>query len=85
MATLIYLLCAITSALCAFLLWRSYCRVRYALLFWSGLCFVGLTVNNLLVVLDRIIFPDADLMTWRLSTSLVSLTLMLIGLIWQGE
>lgn len=83
MATIIYVLCTLTSALCAILLCKSYLKTRYVLLFWSGLCFIGLTINNLLVVLDRIVFPNADLLTFRLSSTLIALSLMLVGLIWQ--
>lgn len=85
MATIIYFLCALTSLLCAILLCRGYLKTRYFLLFWSSLCFIGLTLNNLLVVLDRIVFPEIDLLTWRLASTLISLTLMLVGLIWQGD
>lgn len=83
MVIVIYFLCASTSLLCATLLCRGYLRTKYPLLFWSGLCFIGLTVNNLLVVLDRIILPDVDLLSWRLGATLISLLLMLVGLIWQ--
>jgi hypothetical protein len=85
MPTIIYILCALTSFSCAWLLWNSYRRTRAGLLFWSALCFVGLTTNNLLVVLDRVIFPEVDLLVWRLSSSLVALSLLLFGLIWQEE
>jgi hypothetical protein len=85
MATIIYFLCALTSSVCAFLLCKSYLKTRYFLLFWSSLCFIGLTINNLLVVLDRIVFPEVDLLSWRLTSTLISLMLMLVGLIWQGD
>jgi hypothetical protein len=85
MATLIYILCTLTPLTCAWLLIKSYWRTRHRLLFWSGLCFVGLTTNNLLVVMDRVIFPDTDLLEWRLGSTLVALLLLLFGLIWQEE
>ena len=46
---IVYGLCVITSAMCAWLLLRGYARSRVPLLMWSGLCFVGLTLNNLLL------------------------------------
>jgi hypothetical protein len=83
---LIYGLCTLTSALCAVLLLRSYFQSRYRLLFWSGLCFVGLAANNVLVLLDRTIFlTSADLSTLRLATSLVAMLLLLYGLIWEEQ
>jgi hypothetical protein len=86
MAQAIYLLCALTAALCAFLLLRAYFTSRYRLLFWGGLCFVGLTANNLLLVLDRVVFPDSiSLQTWRLAAALVALLPLLYGLIWEEK
>lgn len=85
MAEVVYALCALTSFLCAWMLLRSYRRTQHRLLFWSGLCFVGLTVNNVLLFLDRIVFPSVDLMTWRLLTALLSLLILLYGLIMENE
>jgi hypothetical protein len=85
MARLIYALCMLTSLTCAWLLLRGFLRTRYRLLLWSGLCFVGLSVNNLLVVLDKMLLPSVDLLVWRLTAGLVSVLLLLFGLIWEGE
>jgi hypothetical protein len=81
----IYTLCAVTSFACAFLLLRSYFRSRVRLLLWSGLCFVGMAVNNIILILDRIIFPATDFSTLRLATSLLALVPLLYGLIWEDE
>ena len=85
MAALIYSLCALTSITCAVLLLRSYAQTRMALLLWSGLCFVGLTVSNVFLVVDRLVLPEVDLSTLRLGAALVGLLLMLGGLIWENE
>jgi hypothetical protein len=85
MANIIYLLCFLTSVLCAGLLLRSYSRNRSRLLFWSGLCFVVLSINNLFVILDRVAFPETDLGMWRLVTGLIAPCLLLFGLIWEHE
>lgn len=84
MSAVIYSLCALTAALCSALLLRGYSRTHTRLLFWSGLCFAGLTVSNTLLVLDRIIFPMADLSAWRLAAGLVALLLLIYGLV-MGE
>jgi hypothetical protein len=86
LAATIYLLCALTSALCAFLLLRAYTGSRLRLLFWGGLCFGGLTLNNLLLVLDRVVFSEGvDLRTWRLAAAFVALLPLLYGLIWEEK
>jgi hypothetical protein len=86
MAQVIYALCAVTSLMCAWMLLSSYRKKRHRLLFWSGLCFAGLSVNNLLLILDRIVFPTSvDFYTWRLLAALIALLPLLYGLIWDDE
>ena len=85
MAVAIYLLCAVTASCCAFLLLRGYASSRSRLLLWSGLCFVGLTLNNVLLVLDKIVFPLVDLSMWRRGIALCALLVLLYGLIYEDE
>jgi hypothetical protein len=84
-AAIIYLLCAFTAGLCAWLLLQAYSRGRYRLLLWSGLCFVGLTINNAFLVLDKIAFPAVDLSMLRTSIALLSMMILLYGLISETE
>ncbi|WP_456640333.1 DUF5985 family protein [Bradyrhizobium sp. USDA 10063] len=81
----VFSLCALTCAVCAAMLLDGYRRQKYRLLLWSGLCFAGLTLNNSLLVIDKVIFPDVDLSPWRLSVALVAMTILLYGLIWDVE
>ena len=83
MEKLIYGLCALTSLMCAWLLLRSYLRSRFRLLLWSGLCFVGLTAHNVLLVLDKTVFEQIDLSVWRLATAFASLLLLVGGLVME--
>jgi hypothetical protein len=85
MAAIIYTLCALSALLCTVLLLMAFRRSGYRLLLWSGLCFAGLTLNNLLVVLDRLVLPDLDLAVWRTSVALVAMAILLYGLIWDAE
>jgi len=84
-AAFFYALCALAAAFCSTLLLRGYFRTRYRLLFWGGLCFLGLTANNTLLMLDKLVFPDVDLSTWRLVVALFGLLVMLYGVIWDAE
>jgi hypothetical protein len=84
-AAIIYSLCALTAAVCAYLLLRAYRRGGYRLLLWSGLCFAGLTINNLLLVCDKVVFPDIDFSFWRNATMLLAMAVLLYGLIWDTE
>lgn len=83
MSAALYVLTIVTTLVCAVLLLRAYFRVRNRLLLWSGLCFVGLTIENLLVLADLILFPAVDLYTYRLASAAISITLLLFGLVWE--
>ena len=82
---IVYVLCFVTSTACAWLLGRSYARTRARLLLWSSASFVFLAGNNLLLVLDVMVFPDADLRTGRLLFSLTAVAVLIFGFIWDLE
>jgi hypothetical protein len=83
MAEAVYLLCALTSLVCAVLLLRGYARSRTPLLLWVSLCFVALALNNLLVVVDYLVLPARDLRIWRHGTALAGFAVLLHGFIWE--
>ena len=85
MAQAVYLLCALTSIVCAVLLVRGYRRSRSRLLLWSSLCFVGLAANNSILVVDRLVVPDIDLSAWRLVPAVIGVGVLVYGLIAEGE
>lgn len=85
MAGLIYGLCAATALGCAWLLLRGYAQGKSRLLLWSGLCFVGLGLNNLLLIMDQLIFTATNLSTVRLVPALAGMALLLYGLVWETE
>ena len=80
---MVYLLCVFTSILCAYLLSRAYRRGRTRLLVWSALCFALLALNNLVLAVDVLLLPDIDLTVFRLSTSLLAISVLLYGFIWE--
>ncbi len=84
--SIIYLLCVVTSLICLVLLARGYVRTGVKLLLWSALCFVGLAINNLLLFVDLVVLPpEVSLTTWRQVTTLVSLSVLLYGFIWETD
>jgi hypothetical protein len=86
MAGILYSLCTFTALLCSGLLLRAYRRSRYKLLLWGGLCFAGLTVNNALLVIDKVILgSDITLFTPRLFVALFAILILLYGIIWDAE
>ena len=86
MGPVVYIVGALTALLCAVLLLRGYVRSRVRLLLWSGLCFSGLTLSNLLLFMDLVLWPaSVDLHLLRLTTAAISMLLLLYGLIWESE
>lgn len=83
MALALYIITILVTLVCAVLLLRAYVRVRRGLLLWSGLCFVGLTIDSVLVLADMMLFPSLDLFTWRLASVAVSISLLVFGMIWE--
>jgi hypothetical protein len=83
LGNIVYILCAATSVLCAILLFRGYLRSRAALLLWSAVCFCGLALNNLMLVIDIHMLPGFDLSFWRMIPSILGAGALLIALIWE--
>jgi hypothetical protein len=86
MAATVYVLGALTTLLCAVLLLRAYGKVRQRLLLWSGLCFAGLTISNVLLFVDLVILPThVNLYVARLATAAIAMCALLYGLIREGD
>jgi hypothetical protein len=85
MAHVIYVLCALTASLCAFLLLRGYAASRARLLLWGGLCFIGLALNNIVLIVDRMVLPGVDLTLVRMIPAIAGVSALLYGLIWEAE
>jgi hypothetical protein len=85
MTGLVYVLCAATCLLCAVLLLRAYAQTKVPLLFWSGLCFLGLMLDNAMLYVDIVVVPDVDLVVWRKLPGLIATVLLVFGLIWESK
>ena len=79
-----------------FACWRAFCarrcscadmsRLKVRLLLWSAACFVMLAINNLLVVIDLLVFPTGiDLIEERVLASIAGLLMLIYGFIWEAE
>jgi hypothetical protein len=85
MGALIYFLCALTALTCFALLWRAWRANRATLLFWSALCFAGLTISNVLLIIDKLALPETDLTPIRAGLTLAALLLLIFGLVWGDD
>lgn len=82
-AEIVYVLCGVTSIVCALLLLRQYRATRIGLLLWSTICFALLAVSNVLLFFDMVMLPHTDLGPLRHSITLAALLILLCGLIRQ--
>ena len=80
-----YGLCLVTALACAVLLTRAYRSSRFRLLFWSAVCFWGLTATNALTVADLFFVLDRDLYGFRLGAGLLSILVLLYGMVWEAD
>lgn len=88
MATVNFILASLavlTSLACTILLLRGYAASGTRLLLWSGWCFVFLTLNNVLLFADLVVFPDIDFRPYRLLTALAGILFLLYSFIWEAE
>lgn len=82
---MVYILCGLTALACVVLLLRSYARTGVRLLLWAGVCFVGLTIENIILFLDMEVVQHTDLSFWRNGAALIGLSFLLYGLIWEAR
>jgi hypothetical protein len=81
MSHIVYLLCATTSLGCTVLLFRSVRKGGADLVMWSALCFLALTIANVLLFIDLVFIPNIDLSLWRTGITFLGGSLLLFGLI----
>lgn len=80
-AQIVYMLCAVTSVVCAFLLLNSYRANRSRLLMWSGLFFGLLAVSNVLLFVDLVLVQEMDLSVLRASITAGAHLMLVIGMV----
>lgn len=83
LGTIVYGLCALTSLGAAVLLLRGYRRSRVPLLLWTSICFVFLSLNNILLFIDLRLLTETDLSVVRTIPALIGVGILLYGLIWE--
>lgn len=79
----IYVLCALTALACCLLLLRGYRRSGVRLLLWCGLCFLALTLENVILFIDLVMVPERDLSPYHFVTAGLGAAVLLYGLIWE--
>ena len=81
----VYGLCMVTALACAWMLMQAYQKTHYRLLFWCSLFFSIAALNNVFLVVDKLVVPEADLTAYRYGVALLGLLVLLPGLILERE
>lgn len=84
MAEIVYGLCVALSLLCAVLLVRAHRERGGALLAWSAVCFVGLAMGSVALLVDFELGDSADLSVLRAGITAASMLALVIGLVWSS-
>ena len=82
---LVYGLCMLTALMCAWLLLQAYHKTHYRLLFWCSLFFSISALNNVFLVVDKVLYADIDLTVYRYVVALAGLFVLWPGLILERE
>jgi hypothetical protein len=85
MPAVAYVICAVTSAVSAFLLARSAKGPGSRLRFWSAVFFAGQTLNNILAFVDVWLGPEINLGLAPNLVALASSLALLYALIWESN
>ena len=80
MAGLVSVLCAVAALACAVLLFRGWRATRVRLLLWGTVCFTGLMLQNVLLIVD-VRTNAMDLAVLRLVPALIGVSVLVYGLI----
>jgi hypothetical protein len=85
MAPFVYIMCTVTSGICAALLLREHRRTASRVLLWCGLAFVGFTISNALVFTDFVLVPATSLALVRAIANWMATTVLVVALVWDLE
>lgn len=83
-ASIVYLLCGVTSTACFVLLLRGYLRTRTRLLLFASLSFAVFAVNNILLYYDLVVIAEGpSLAMGRACLGLAGALILLYGMLWE--
>lgn len=80
-----YVLNTVVCLICTILLVRAWTASRSRLLLLSAICFLMLTLNNVIIFVDVLVVPDVDLGILRAASALAGFSVLLFGLIWESR
>ena len=82
---LVSIVAVLATIACSVVLFRGYIHQRVRVLKWSGIFFAFLTLSNVALFVDALVFPGLDLRLARLIPTVMGTACLLYGFIWDVE
>jgi hypothetical protein len=82
---LVSVVAVLATVACSVVLFRGYILQRVRVLKWSAIFFAFLTVNNVALFVDVLVFPSLDLRLARLIPTVMGTACLLYGFVWDFE
>lgn len=84
-ASIVYFLCALTSGFCTWILLKEFRVTKVPLIFWSFLCFLLLTANNVVLIVDMLFLgSDVSLAGVRGVLTIAGFGVLIWGMVWNS-
>jgi hypothetical protein len=75
----------LTALTCSILLYRGYRRTKASLLGWGAICFLALSIESMILFVDRFVILDVELIAFRHATAIFGVACLAFGLIWDSR
>lgn len=83
-AEIVYVLCALASLACAWVLFRNYKKTGVGFLAWSAGCFACLALGNVILFIDMVVIDDIDFSTIRVIPAVLGFGVLIYGFIQEA-
>jgi len=81
----VYALSVLVGAACAVLLFKAYRRSPSRLLLSAAICFGGLALNDLGLIVDVFVLPDVSIVAVRSLPAVIGLAILVRALVKEGR
>ena len=85
LASAVYVLSMLVGGACAVLLFKAHRRAPSRLLLPAAICFAGLALNDLGLVIDLFVLPDVSIVAVRSLPAIVGLAVLVRALVKEGR
>ena len=83
--SVVYVLSVLVGAACAVLLFKAHRRSPSGLLLSAAICFAGLALNDLGLIVDVFVLPDVSIVAIRSLPAVIGLAVLVRALVKEGR